>query len=86
MFVKEYLYFKWKMVLNYSKCKIMHIGKNNPENSYFIGYGQERVMLEVTELERDLGIMFSANGSNREQVLTSVTRANRMLGIIKKNF
>merc|ERR1712055_148575 len=42
---------KWKMEFNVSKCKIMHLGHNNPKNSYSMG----GLTLEETEEERVLG-------------------------------
>ena len=40
----------WGMSFNISKCKIMHVGKNNPCYEYTM-WG---VKLRVTEEERDL--------------------------------
>ena len=45
------------MCLNASKCKIMHFGNKNPGREYFIENGIERVVLGVTEVEKDLGVM-----------------------------
>ena len=48
---------KWSMCLNSSKCKIMHLGKKNPGKKYYIENGNERVILGVTDSERDLGVI-----------------------------
>ena len=29
---------KWLLKFNKDKCKILHLGKNNPKNKYFIGF------------------------------------------------
>jgi len=43
---------KWSMCLNSSKCKVMHLGKNNPIRKYHVENGDERVQLGVTEAEK----------------------------------
>ena len=27
---------KWKMAFNAKKCKILHVGRNNPKHRYFV--------------------------------------------------
>jgi hypothetical protein len=41
----------WGMECNIKKCKVMHLGHNNTEHTYFMN-GQQ---LEKTEEERDIG-------------------------------
>ncbi len=43
----------WGMEFNVKKCKVMHLGHNNPENKYLMK-GQ---VLEITKEERDIGVM-----------------------------
>ena len=53
---------KWLMQLNEEKCKVVHVGKNNPKFNYVItNSNNEAVTLEKCECERDLGIMLSAD-------------------------
>ena len=47
---------EWLLKFNKEKCKILHLGKNNDKNNYFVGTHNERVLLEETCLEKDLGI------------------------------
>ena len=47
----------WGMSLNTKKCKVMHMGKNNP-NHHFVMGGQ---ILDSTEEERDIGVTVSSN-------------------------
>ena len=42
----------WAMEFSREKCKIMHVGRNNPRNKYYMN----GVELSVTEEERDLGV------------------------------
>ena len=76
----------WAMSLNCSKCKIMHFGSKNPNKEYFIKDGLEVVKLEVTESERDLGIIVSATGKTNQQVLSASSKANSVLGMMRKTF
>ena len=41
----------WQMLFNFYKCKIMHFGYNNPNNSFLLG-GYIR---ETVDEEKDLG-------------------------------
>lgn len=43
---------KWGMPFNVNKCKVMHMGKNNPKNVYTMAGHQ----LETTEVEKDVGV------------------------------
>ena len=52
---------KWLLKFNKDKCKILHLGKNNPKNKYFIGTGDQRIPLGITELEKDLGVNVDPN-------------------------
>ena len=77
---------KCSMCLNSSKCKVMHFGRANPEREYFIGSGIERVKLEKTEAEKDLGMIVSSNGKNDRQAVKAINRANLELGRMRKTF
>jgi hypothetical protein len=43
---------KWSIKFNEDKCKVMHIGKTNPQ----LDYKMNDHILEKTEIERDLGV------------------------------
>jgi ribonuclease P/MRP protein subunit RPP40 len=79
---------KWLMKLNYSKCKIMHIGKNNPKSEYFMEdkATNSTHKLAKTESERDLGIQMTNKLKYNEQCTQAVTKDNLMLGILKQTF
>ena len=42
----------WQLNFNETKCKILHIGENNPNYQYFIGKELARKELESTKLEK----------------------------------
>ncbi len=78
---------RWKMVLNISKCKVMHIGFKNPRTLYYMkdSNGQTHA-LEKTDLERDLGVYISSNLKSRGQVNQAVSKADSVLGVLKRTF
>ena len=45
----------WQMKFNSNKCKILHVGENNPAVLYYMDANE----LESTGLEKDLGVQYS---------------------------
>ena len=45
--------YTWGMEFNVTKCKVMHVGRNNPRSDYFMS----DTRLTTTEVERDIGVM-----------------------------
>ena len=76
---------KWQLYFNISKCKVMHIGKNNPKHVYHINDNMYNV-LNSTDSERDLGVMFDCNLNFDVHINTCVTKASKMIGIINRSF
>ena len=72
----------WSMELSPEKCKVMHLGKQSNPKDYFIAEKK----LGVTECERDLGVLVSSDGTWHEQVSSSASKANRILGLMKNTF
>ena len=76
-----------QMSFNYSKCKSMHFGRNNPGNVYTMKLeGDEIHQIEKTELERDLGILISNNLKWENQVNKAAKTANSVIAQIKNSF
>ena len=76
---------KWLLKFNKNKCKILHIGKKNPKNKYFIGTEDDKTELEVTELEKDLGILIDPNLDFKKHIKTIVKKASYINYKILKN-
>lgn len=72
---------KWQMEFNVSKCKVLHIGKNNSNFSYTMG----DKWLDASDSERDLGVVVNNDLKVHKQCLEARNRANKMLGIINRN-
>lgn len=78
---------KWSMELNIDKCKVMHIGKQNPKRQYWVPTAEGgKKFLGETSCERDLGIIVSDDLEYEKQVEYSVAKANKMLGIVRRTF
>ncbi|XP_057310541.1 uncharacterized protein LOC130648505 [Hydractinia symbiolongicarpus] len=69
----------WCMLLNFNKCKCLHIGWNNQHHEYYIDNHQ----IEAVEVEKDLGVYVDATMSFSKQCTKAVSKANRTLGVIK---
>ncbi len=69
---------KWLMKPNYSKCKIMHIGKNNPKSEYYMEdkATNSTQKLAKTQSERDLGIQMTNKLKYNEQCTQAATKGN----------
>jgi hypothetical protein len=72
----------WGMTFNIEKCKVMHVGKNNP----CFEYTMNGVKLSTTEEERDIGVVISKNLKPSEQCSKAAGRATAVLNQIKRNF
>ena len=72
---------KWQMDFIIDKCKVMNIGKENPQNRYNIN----RVMLNRSKCERDLGIQVNSDLRPRQQCMEARNRANRLLEFITRS-
>ncbi|CAM4576931.1 unnamed protein product [Lepidochelys olivacea] len=69
-----------RMKFNSEKCKIMHLGINNKNFSYKLGTHQ----LEVTEEEKDLGVLVNHRMTMSRQCDMAVKKANAVLGCIRR--
>ena len=76
----------WNLYFNVNKCKVMHIGKKNPRNSYYMKIEDCQQKLETCEEEKDLGITFDSNLNFDKHISNVTKKANQMLGLIKRTF
>ena len=79
---------KWSLSLNSNKCKVLHLAKS--ENAYKHKYSMPGadgpVILQETEYEKDLGVYVDSKLTFETHVNKSVQSANKITGIIKRNF
>ncbi|CAM5141001.1 unnamed protein product [Natator depressus] len=69
-----------RMKFNSEKCKVMHLEINNKNFSYKLGTHQ----LEVTEEEKDLGVLVDHRMTMSCQCDMAVKKANAVLGCIRR--
>ena len=70
------------MAFNTAKSKVMHIGRTNPGYEYFMGGDK----LEVSESERDIGVIVSNSLKPSAQCAKAARTANTVLGQLARSF
>ena len=72
----------WQMSFNVDKCKVVHFGSSN----LGFNYCMNSTNLSCSDEERDLGVVVTNNLKPSKQCALSAARANRILGLIRRNF
>ena len=76
-----------QMKFHPAKCKIMHLGKNNPKANYNMTASDgTHHRLEETEVEKDLGVQVDNKLKFSQHIQTKINKANRVLGCLKHTF
>ncbi len=70
------------MPFNVNKCHILHVGTRNQK----FDYEMNGVKLDSVQCSNDLGVSISSDLKFSQQCKSAAGKANRMLGIINKNF
>jgi Reverse transcriptase (RNA-dependent DNA polymerase) len=73
---------RWGMAFNEKKCKIMHVGKNNPEHEYYMN----GVRLAAVEEEKDVGVIVHKSLKPARQCEKAAATATGILMQLAKNF
>jgi transposase len=75
---------KWLLKFNTkdNKCKIIHAGKNNPCNQYYMG----DVLLPIVETEKDLGVTISKNLDFTDYINSCINKANSLIAWVTRTF
>ena len=76
----------WSLSFNAKKCKILQLGTNAIDHIFEMKDGIARSNIEYVTEEKDLGILIDSKLKFRAHVGTVVSKANQMLGIIKRSF
>ena len=70
------------MMFNVDKCKVMHVGHNNPCYPYQMG----GVVLQTTEEEKDIGVTVSKNLKPGAQCRRAARTAQTVLAQVSRSF
>ena len=68
------------MLLNFAKCKCIHIGHGNMDEEYKMG----DAVLGRTTQQKDLGVTFSADMKVSEQCGIAASKGNQILWLIRR--
>ena len=64
--------------IQYDKCKVLHVGKNNSKYKYYMD-GRE---LEWTLVEDDMGVLVDKDQHFKQHINKTVKKGNKIAGII----
>ena len=71
----------WLLKFNIEKCKVLHMGKSNPNHKYeFLGS-----VLTECDSEKDLGVIFNSDFNFREHIYTSISKAKSTMAWLLRN-
>ena len=73
---------EWLLPFNVTKCRVMHLGYQNPGRSYNLN----GAMLEEVDEERDLGITIDSKLKFHQQTASAVSKASQMLAVMRRSF
>ena len=60
---------KWQLLFNLNRCKVLHIGLNNPCYPYKLTDRKGNLVeVQIVEKEKDLGIIFQSNPKFNELI------------------
>ena len=70
------------MQFNESKCKVVHIKKNNSRYKYLMN----GVVLEASDKEKDVGVIIQEDLKPTKQCASAAAKANSILGQMARSF
>ena len=72
----------WQAEFNDTKCKVMHIGRNNPHYQYTMGSH----VLESVDVEKDVGVMIHCSLKPSVQCAKAAKKGNQIIGQMSRAF
>ena len=72
----------WQLPLNATKCKVMHLGYQNLEQTYHLN-GH---VLESSHREKDLGVIIDDKLKFHDLTAKAAKKANQISGVMKRSY
>ncbi len=76
----------WQMDFHPQKCEVLRIGKNHPPYQYKMGTDNNTCVLQNVQVVKDLGINIDHELSFEQHCNLMISKANRMLAVIRRTF
>ena len=76
---------KWLIKFNINKCKVLHLGHNNPQFNYTMRDGENQITLDKTICEKDLGVNIDNKLTFNKHIITQVKKARGTAGVINRS-
>ena len=75
----------WLLGFNIDKCKVLHLGFNNPHHTYYMLNENSQIALESTDCEKDLGVHVDCQLKFENHIQTQVKKARSTAAVINSN-
>ena len=75
----------WQQKFNVDKCSVIHYGRTNENHKYYMDKDHKHE-LKSSAKEKDVGVTFSKNLKFDEHIQIVTTKANQIVGMIKRSF
>ena len=77
---------EWLLKFNRDKCKVLHLGRNNPLYEYTISHENDNPkILEITECEKDLGVYVDSLLNFNDHIITITKKARGLSAMLVRN-
>ena len=77
--------FDWLLGFNIEKCKVLHLGFNNPHHTYYMLNENSKIALESTKCEKDLGVHVDCQLKFENHIQSQVKKARSTAAVINSN-
>ena len=75
----------WLLKFNKSKCSVLHMGKQNMKQKYFMDSGLSEELKSI-DSEKDVGVTFSNDLKFKWHINNIKNKSNQLIGLIKRSF
>ena len=75
---------EWLLQFNKNKCKVLHLGKNNPHYDYYIGDADNKIKITETLSEKDLGVYIDPLLTFESHIFEAVKKARKLSNLIMR--